>query len=322
MSARWNRLAMAGLVERLAAGLAYYTLEGSLPYNVLSGGSDVELVAVGLVGQPAAAVEGGVFVSVGIDDDINGNTFAAILAAANGEGATLYTDHVGVNPSTNSVIAPTAEDEPLAAGCWMALHRIAQLYEASHAGSVFSYAFTRGLHKILSVVAHTDEGGLMHDVLRRGRFEAPHGVVILNLDEYNGMPQPIGRLTSYMRFVDSILLTTAGLVAVSDPLVDFAGACYPTTFSSIRGDHAQDAGVGVEATTDDAIELATQIALNSDAFIRAYASALCRTFNFSPGNEERVWIHLGGCFRSIQGQFNRHLKYKTVAPWFWVEPTA
>ncbi len=193
MSAKWNRLALCGLIERLAAGIAYHTINDNLTYAKLSGGADTNLVCVGITGQPAAAIEGGVFLSVAVDDDINANTFAAVLAATNGEGATLYTDHVAVDPSNNHVIAPTADGEPLAAGCWKALYRIAQLYEASHAGALFAYAFVRGLHKILSVVSHTDEGGIMRDILRTKRFEVPHGVITLHLNQYNGLPQPYGK---------------------------------------------------------------------------------------------------------------------------------
>ncbi len=321
MSAKWNRLALCGLIERLAAGLAYHTINGELTYSILSGGADVNLVAVGVTGQPAAAVEGGVFVSVAVDDDINGNTFAAILAASNGEGATLYTDHVAIDPSNNKVIAPTADLEPLAAGCWTALYRIAQIYEASHAGALFSYAFTRGLHKILTVVAHTDEGGLTRDVLRMRRFEIPHGVITMHLNQYNGLPQPYGRLTSYRRFVDSILLATAGLVSCSDPLVEHEGKRFPTTFTSTRGAYAQDAGIGVEATDEDVTELTTQISMSCDSFIHNYVGALRRLFEFTEGNEDRAELHMGVCVRSLHNRTNRHLKFKTVAPWYWIEPT-
>ncbi len=34
MSAKWNRLALCGLVERLAAGIAYFTIMGTLPFVI------------------------------------------------------------------------------------------------------------------------------------------------------------------------------------------------------------------------------------------------------------------------------------------------
>ncbi len=54
------------LMERLAAGLAYHTINGGLTYELLSGGAETNLAAVGVSGQPAAAVEGGVFTSVAV----------------------------------------------------------------------------------------------------------------------------------------------------------------------------------------------------------------------------------------------------------------
>ncbi len=78
--------------------------------------------------------------------------------------------------------------------------------------------------------------------------------------------------------------------------------------------------MGVEGDEADAIILATQIALNSDSFIRNYVKSLRRLFEFTEGNDDRADLHLGVCTRSIQGQHNRHLRFKTVAPWYWIEP--
>ncbi len=44
MSGRWNRLALCWLVERLAAGIAYYNIKDELTYEVLSVGPDVHFV--------------------------------------------------------------------------------------------------------------------------------------------------------------------------------------------------------------------------------------------------------------------------------------
>ncbi len=56
-----------------------------------------------------------------IDDDLSGSTLAAILAANNGKGATLYTDHVQVDSSNNTIIVRTANNSALGEGCWTAL---------------------------------------------------------------------------------------------------------------------------------------------------------------------------------------------------------
>ncbi len=130
------------------------------------------------------------------------------------------------------------------------------------------------------------------------------------------------RLTLYRRFVDSILLATARLVAVSDPLLEQDVKLYATTFTSTRGAHTQDAGIGIEGDEDDARELASQIAVNRyAAFMCNYIKALRRLFKFSEGNEDRAILHFGASMRSIQGEFNCHLKFKTIAPWLLIEPT-
>ncbi len=69
MSAWGNRLALCGVIEHLATGIAYYTIKGMMSFAELSGGAQTELVAVGITEQPATAVEGGVVVLVAIDND-------------------------------------------------------------------------------------------------------------------------------------------------------------------------------------------------------------------------------------------------------------
>ncbi len=70
-------------------------------------------------------------------------------------------DHVSIDPSSSNVVAPTAEGEVLAAGCWGALHGITQIYEVREVRVLFVYTMTRGIHTILSVDTHTDEGGII-----------------------------------------------------------------------------------------------------------------------------------------------------------------
>ncbi len=44
-------------------------------------------------------------------------------------------------------------------------------------------------------------------------------------------------------------------------------------------------------------------------------------FKFSEGGEKSAILHFIACARSIRFSDNRHLKFKTIAPWYWVEPT-
>ncbi len=57
----------------------YYTITGTLPFTTLSGGVNTSLVALGVTGQLGAAVEGGVFVSVSVDSDVNGKPLQRYL---------------------------------------------------------------------------------------------------------------------------------------------------------------------------------------------------------------------------------------------------
>ncbi len=93
---------------------------------------------------------------------------------------------------------------------------------------------------------------------------------------------------------------------------------FVTTVTSTRGAHAQGDGMGIEGDTH---ELASQIAVNSYAFMCNYIKALQRLFKFSEGNENRAILHFDASMMSIQCEFNRHLKFKTIAPWLLIELT-
>lgn len=327
-STNWSKLALGGLIERLAAGMAHYAAHGELLYDQLSGGADEDIVAVATADRPIAAVSGGVFVSVEADNDLSGATLSALIAASNGEGSTLFTDHVVIDPSDNSIMAPRVDGADLAMGCWHALNYIARDYLSSGAGECFSYAFTRGVHKVMTVVAHSDEGGYVRDVLRVGRFEVPHGIISLRGDPFNGVPQPSGRLISFRKIMDGIALATAGLVAVSDPLTLLDGKAFSTIFTSTTGTPHEDAGIGVKGTTADSKELTGKIAMDCDVFSKNYVAALGRLFGTTGSGDSAVANggvaasrHLMTCFRSIANSDNRHMKFKSVAPWFWIEPT-
>ncbi len=315
---RLVRLSLRGLVERLAAGLAFYSIGSDLSYEILSGGSDVRLVAVDTTARPGTVMGRDIFVSVEVVDDMH--IFAALLAAANGEDATVYSDRALVDPSTNVVQDPTK----LAMGCWKTLNYIAQMYEASNAGAQFAYAFVRGLHKILTVIAHTEEGGITRDILRSGRFDVPHGMVVaLRQGKYNGMPEPFGNRVSITRFVDSILLSSAGLVSCCDPLIEYNGRMFPTIYTtSIGDDHLeQDAGLGFDGTPEDGIELGTQLSGSCHCFASIYINAIRKMFKFSEGSEKLATLHFVACATSIKFENRRSFHFKIIAPWYWIEPT-
>ncbi len=127
--------------------------------------------------------------------------------------------------------------------------------------------------------------------------------------------------TSITRFIDSILLSSAGLVSCTDPLVEFKGRKFSTTYTSIRGAHAQNSGLNIEGTAEDAVELGVQLSNSCSDFASLYIKSLRRMFKFSEGGEKSTILHFIACARSVRFSDNRHLKFKSIAPWYWIEPT-
>lgn len=312
-------LDLGGVVERLAAGIAFYANTGTLTPLQLRGGGNVNVVAIGSATQPVAASRDKVFLPRCVDHVTSPNTYAAIVNAVSGENGTLVTDVLEIDPATNQVILPSVSGVDLAEGCYHALRIIGSNYEQSGAGDIFAYAVTRGIHKVVTVVGHTDEGGYMRSVLRRGRFAVPFGGIDTRLRGYVGLPRPVSaNLAGYQQFVDSIALATAAAVAAADPLVANNGKLYPTIFSVQDG--LDRAGVHTAATDSDAVAIANKITGASSSFAANYVRMLCKIFAIN-GDTGLVVRHLTMCFGLVPATADRHLKFKVVAPFYWIEPT-
>ena len=127
----------------------------------------------------------------------------------------------------------------------------------SDAGAKCAYAITRGVHKALSVVGHTDEGAWFGALLRKCSFCTPFGGIcqIPNV-HYMGMPAPSVELFStFVELVDSIALGTAALVADCDPLVKVDDLFFPTVVAVGKKSH----GNSVASDDGDDKELAGKI---------------------------------------------------------------
>nr|CAE9672665.1 coat protein [Mucor hiemalis virus 3] len=311
---------LASVVERLAAGIAHYATHGELTDVQLRGGGNVSVVALGASTQPIAASRDKVFLPRCVDHLTSPNTFAAIINAVSGEGGTVVTDVLEVDAHTSQIIVPSVAGVTLAEGCYHALRIIGSNYEQYQAGDVFSYAFARGVHKVVSVVAHTDEGGYFRSVLRAGRFGVPFGGIDTRLRSYSGVPRPVsGTVASFQQLVDSIALGSAGAVAMCDPLVSIEGRLYPSVFSV--QDSLDRAGLATTGVDNDSKVLSARIAESCAPFVGMYVDALNELFCIS-GVSEVASRHLEMCFSLRAGCVDRHLKFKAVAPFFWIEPTS
>jgi hypothetical protein len=176
-----------------------------------------------------------VFIARGVNVELPNQALCAVIHACAAYDSTVVTDYLTLNPQTNEVNIPSAANAELAEGCYQALRILGGNYAQVEAGDLFAYAMVRGVHSIVTVAGHSDEGSLMRKVLRTGRFEKPYGGIASILGSYMGFPRPANNtVAGWQNWVDSIALSSAAAVAVSDPCVVIGGRVYPTVLSNNR----------------------------------------------------------------------------------------
>lgn len=316
MASTWERSDFSGVVVRLAAGIAHYRVHHQLTMDQLSAGEERRFIGLGSLTAPVAVSDSHVFIPSASSTTLTPHTMAAFVAATTGAGGTVASDLVGVRVGQAAAMVPEAEGHDLAMGCYDALMILGANYAANGCGAQFSYCVTVGFHKVITVNSHTDEGGFFRDVLKKAAFCPPRGGVAIALPKYTGLPKPVSGPNGFSHLVDSVALETAGIVALADPMTEIDGRLYPTTVSSF----ADNGGVGKQANANDALANIKTIAANSTAFSIKYSELVGDVFS-SKGNEFSVSKHIDATIMSMIGTHNRHLEYKVMCPWFWIEPT-
>lgn len=315
----WERTDLSGVVERISAGLALYTIDASISSNDLRGGAAADIVALGTLANPVTAAGGHVFVPAIVNTMTVRQAFAVIAAAANGCGSTVVTDIVALDPGSNSPIIPNVSGPQFAIGMVEALRILGANYNESGAGDIFSYAMVRGLNKVLALVGHSDEGGFIRSVLRCGSTNIPYGGVHMGYDVYKGLPSAVsGSGGSVTYIVDSIMIVSGALVAHCDPLIEMNGSKFPTIFS------AASSALELAGTADVgggyAVEHGRSIAAAASQFCKTYCAGLSKAFGLA-GTSDTAWKHMDVCFQLAREDRDRHLEHPVVAPFFFVEPS-
>lgn len=320
----------SALVERLASAVAHYANYGELTNVMLRGGAgevhNPNIIALEAVQQAELTGDDKVFIPSRASNPVAPNTFAALVYACTGCGATVVTDVVDVDVGANRVIVNDINGVALAQGCYSALALLGSVYMNNNRGDLFAYALVRGIHAEVTVVSHTDEGGYTRDVLRRDHFAVPHGGIDTSDVSFAGLPRPAAHNQQcYRQIIDAIAIASAACVAVADPLIEVDGKLYPTIVTSSDGVDQADAnpanGEGLQA------RMAGLIANHCGNFCNNYVRALSYLFgleshcSYALGVTSRAATHMVGCYTSLARVGTRHCNFNTVAPFFWIEPT-
>lgn len=331
-SGRFDYTDLSAVAKVLAKGLAKFTLTGTLTAAELLGGAAVSVRSLNARADPVGAGEGCVFIPRSTAVDASPGAFTALTCAVCNAGGSVFTDMVEVDENNRSVLnAPS--DAHLAMGCVYGMRILLSMYDDMGAGPTIAYAIVAGVHNILSVVGHTDEGGLIRDALRAADFARPFGGIYTSeVRNFVGLPMPDATsLPSFQSLVDSIAIGSAGCVALADPTVEYEGRRYPTVYT-YRGSIFEEPGMEAKSAITTRTDLASQIANGSAAFATNFIGLLGKLFCLKGDGDVAVdHIQLGlqfiadSCRESLAGgkkYMNRHLDMVSLAPYFWVEPTS
>jgi hypothetical protein len=312
---------LAGMVFMLAAASAKYSLTGTLTCPEIRDGRPISVTSLAVQDRVTTARDH-VFIprhSALVDTP---GLFEALAACANACGSRVVTDVLSVDPLNNAPRLVEPEGAELAQACWVGLRGLLHLHDISGAGAIAALSATKGFHSVATVVAHTDEGGILRSILRKHRYAAPYGgVYVAGMGTYTGLPT-YRRMSnaSQQCAVDGVLLATAAASAVSDPTVLVGSRRYPTVLLSYAGE-PEAGGSRNDGTAADARSITTQLGAGGGAFSDLYVAELARLFMVS-GGEDTAARGLCQMFGAIVGTDERHARHRAIAPYYWIEPTS
>lgn len=320
-SGSFMRASLGGVVERLACALATHSLFGDVTTDRIAAGMPLRVSALGAHDTPVTSLTNSVFIPRVVESQVTQDTWSVLVHAVAGEGSAVVTDILNLDAATRQPILPAVDRNEIANPIVSALQLLGANMNSSNQGTLFALSVTRGLHTALSVVGHTDEGGITRDLLRCARQSAPFGGINPNPAPYVGLPSLAStRPADISGYVDSIALVTAGAVAHCDPGQWHDGVWFPQFFSALadtprllrpgEGEEVQGAGP----------QLRAQVVASVSQFSELYCRALGTIFGCR-GDVLHAAGFMSASAHSLPAD-PRHLRYASVTPWYWIEPTS
>lgn len=345
----WAYFDFAAMVHIMAAWLAACTWDPKLRLADLAQYDKLGLSVIATIDDVNALANSSLFISQSVSGVSGNHIFWVLVAAAHCAGAMVVTDRVMLANQTCARLM-SCDGPYLWNSLVNALSLLAELYDRSGAGEIFAQAFTRGIHSVNTVTAHSDEGGFMRDILREGSYPPPFGGLPPDCPFSAGLPS-LSREAPYSglcHIVDSYTLRTAAATAHCYPLVEVdTGVWRPAVFVGTLPKHAMigeeplpppakaseaekaNYEVTMQMIRQDRAEHVSKIrgpVLDAvSEFCRWYCPALSRLFGFNATDtvyhDARYWLQ-DSAAGVLAEPDNRHLiKGDVFAPFYWIEPT-
>jgi len=237
--------------------------------------------------------------------------FAALACAASAVGTTVVTDFL-VADANGVVHFQCPEGSELVLAIQLALQTIGSLYQEAHEGAKYAHAYAKGVHSVLSVVSHSDEGGFCRDLIRCGDFAPSYGALLLHKRDYVGVPIGSASISAIRSVIDSVALATAGVAAYCDRGVEVDYGRCSTVICLPEGVDVDDSGL-----------VFSKILPTLQVYLADWSKGLAEIFSISStdvssGDTAAAWF-AAAARRSWTN--NSHLAHKILFPYYWVEPT-
>lgn len=325
---------LSGMLHRLGMFVGAYAVRGELNHSDCLGGSILNVRAVATATVRVSSSDRTVYIPQSATDCTSRpDVFAALVLAANSAGSAVYTDTIAVD-GNNAVSIDFPSGGDLAHSSYEAARTIIAMMSSCGAGATAVFAFTAGLHCMLTVVGHSDEGAYIRDVLRTVRFVAPYGGIFSpSVTDYVGMSAPVrGEPTTMIAAADGIALVTAACSALADPCVTLNNMRFPTVVCcTVPPQPAENSTPEMYARAEKESALAISRSLASSInnvcgpFSLNYCTEIARTFQVSASDAATPAAALRSAFgvRACDSKVaNRHLSQAVVSPYYWIEPTS
>lgn len=155
----------------------------------LLAGAVLNLKTINISDDPVSVASNTMFIPRLATMKDNMAIFAALVGATNATGTAAFTDIVAVDMNNNAALLMTFSNSALAYGAYEAMRMLMHTAAMSMAGAQNAYAIVKGVHSVATVVAHSDEGGFLRDVIRKCRVRPSHGAIfVADYRDYIGMP--------------------------------------------------------------------------------------------------------------------------------------
>lgn len=329
MAASCRMTELNGVAHQLGKMLALVTIGKEREYTLSVAFSRTNpsecIEQLGSVVTPFDSTNAKVYLPRCLGTSYGANTFWVVVAAILSAGGHVVSDCMEVTSSDTDWRGcyPDLRGAAFTSAILEATkYIIGQGQEAGDASGLL-VAFVAGLHTLLSVQGHSDEGGLVRDVLRCASFLPPYGVTTAEPTTITALPvcSPSGPAETSRSSVDVLLLTTAAMVAVADPGCKLDGRVFPTVLGT--NEELED-DYGVLMGDTELESLLRQLSKSSNAFCKEYTDVLCSAFGVL-GRDcgELILRNLFARFvtKCNQDGNARHLRAGSCAPFYWVEPT-